>query len=136
MRRGILSFPAALFLAVFCLLPAGLVHAGGVGVPISLSVDPASVKQGDDAETVLKTLVTLQGPSPDYFICEVRSDERGKITCSDIIFKKGDTDGVGIATVHWSQVEGDDQIKITARNVETPDVVVSFTVNLQVRTTE
>jgi hypothetical protein len=135
MRRGTLSFPAVLLLAVFWLMP-GLVHAGGVGVPISLSVNPASIKQGDDAETLLKTVVTLQGPSPDYFICEVRSDERGKISCSDIIFKKGDTSGVGIATVHWSQIEGDDQIKVTARNVEAPDVVVSFTVNLQVRTNE
>jgi hypothetical protein len=135
MRRGPCSLPSALLLALV-LLPAGLVHADHVGVPISLTVAPASVKQGDDAETLLKTTVTLQGPSPEYFICEIRSDQRGKVTCSDIIFKKGDTQGIGNAVVHWSQVVADDQVKITARNVETPDVVVSFTVNLQVRTTE
>ena len=125
-----------LLLAVFCLLPMGLLHAGGVGVPISLSVNPGTVKQGDDGETVLKTVVTLQGPSPEYFVCEVRCDERGKISCSDIIFKKGDTQGIGIATVHWPEIEDDDQVKVTARNVEAPEVIVSFTVNLQVRTAE
>jgi hypothetical protein len=139
MRRGLLPFPAAglaLLLPVLCLTPAAPVHGGEVGVPISLTVDPASIKQGDDSETFLKTIVTLQGPSPEYFICEVRSEDKRKIACSDIIIKKGDTGGVGIATVKWSEIEADGPIKITARNVETPDVVVSFTVTLQVRTTE
>jgi hypothetical protein len=107
-----------------------------IGVPVALSVDPASVKQGDESQTILKTVVTLQAPSPEFFVCEVRSEDKRKIACNDIIFKKGDTEGIGTATVNWSQIEADGSITISARNVETPDVVVSFSVNLQVRSAE
>jgi hypothetical protein len=139
MRHGTFAHPAAglaLLMFAFCLAPAAPIQAGAVGVPVSLSVDPASVKQGDDAQSILKIVVTLEAPSPEYFICEVRSDDRSKISCSDIIFKKGDLSGVGLATVNWSQIDADCRVKITARNVETPDVIVSYTVNLQVRTNE
>jgi hypothetical protein len=139
MRHGTFVLPAAgiaLLSLVFCLATAAPLRAGSVGVPVTLSVDPASVKQGDDAQSILKVIVTLQGPSPDYFICAVRSEDKRKISCSDIIFKKGDLNGVSVATVNWSQIDSDSRIEITARNVEAPDVVVSFTVNLQVRTNE
>jgi hypothetical protein len=136
MRCGLSFLPAARFsvlLLAFCLLPAVLARADAVGVPVTLSVTPASVKQGDQEEAILKTVVTLQGPSPDYFICEVRSEDKRKVSCTDIIFKKGDTEGVGLATVFWSRIDDDCKVKITARNIETPDTVVSFTISLQVK---
>jgi len=112
-----------------------LTHAGAdtVAVPISLSIDPAVVLQGDDQRTVLKTTVTLQAPSPGYFICEVRSKEKRKLECTSIIFKKGDTEGQGVATIYWDNVKTDSTVKVSAFNVDTPDTVVSFTVKLQVK---
>jgi hypothetical protein len=135
MPRGLLSHRAARLLPVLaflCLLP-GLVYADREGVPVTLSVDPGSIKQGDDLDSILKTVVTLQAPSPEYFVCEVRSENKSKISCSSIIFKKGDTEGVGLATVHWAQIGSDTRIVLTARNVETPDVIVSCNVDLQVK---
>lgn len=108
-------------------------RAGGVGVPVSLSIDPATITQGDERRTVVKTTVTLEAPSPNYFICEVRSQDRQKLECTSIIFKKGDTEGTGTATVYWPNVEVDATVKVTAFNVDTPDTVVSFTVNLAVK---
>ncbi len=103
------------------------------GVPISLAIEPGTVKQGDDGRTYLKTTVTLQAPSPTYFICEVRSQDKHKLECSTIIFKKGDLQGKGYATVFWSGVSDDTSVKVKAFNVEAPDVAVSFTVQLQVK---
>jgi hypothetical protein len=134
MRKCFLFSPRCFSLLAFFLLASVTVRADGSGVPISLSIDPATITQGDESRTVIKTTVKLAAPSPDYFICEVRSEDRQKVACTSIIFKKGDTEGTGTATIDWTHVAVDSAVKITAFNVATPDTTVTMTVNLVVKT--
>ena len=122
-RRSLVLLPALLLLA------AARAGASPPPVPAGLEVDPGMVTQGDGPKTTLKTVVRLPWASPGYFICEIRSPKRA-ITCTTIIFKKGDVEGEGSATVDWSQVTIDTEVKLSAFNVEAPDKTVYFTVKL------
>jgi hypothetical protein len=74
------------------------------GVPAAFSIEPATLRQGDkDVTTVLAT-VTLQSPSPTFFVCALRSADKQKIDFATIIFRKGQTTGEAPGYVHWHSI--------------------------------
>jgi hypothetical protein len=101
------------------------------GQPIELVVIPAVVKQGDQVTTTVKTEVTLRSPAPCYFICEVRSSDKGQLDCKDIIFRKGDLTGSGTATIDWDEVTESTTVEVSAFSVDAPDKAVRIKVTLQ-----
>ena len=121
-------------LGCWLLLGTGPAAAEKNTVPLQLTVDPATIREGADDKVTLKTVVTLQSPSPRFFICQVRSEDRNLISCTDIIFRKGDTVQTGSASFSWSNITADCEIKIAAFNIETPDTISWFTVSLRKKT--
>jgi hypothetical protein len=119
--------------ATFALLLASYLPAQAVpadGVLVGLSAEPSTIKQGDALKTTIKTKVTLQAPSPNYFICEVRSPKRA-LACTSLVFKKGDTEATGTGAIDWTRVLLDTTVKISAFNVNTPQKTIYFTIKLQ-----
>jgi hypothetical protein len=131
-RLGHLGWGAPVFGLALGLIIAFPAAAAPSGVVAGLSIEPATVQQGDPDTTVVLTRVTLQAPSPDFFICQVRSDNHD-VTCSSIIFKKGDTEATGKATINWANLQTDTQVILSAFNIESPDKEASATLRLQTK---
>ncbi len=109
----------------------GSLHAFETGVPVKLVITPSTVQEADATRTTVKVHVTLRAPAPCYFICELRSSDRRQLSLTDIIFKKGDTEGASTGTVDWSEVAADGSIKVLAFSADAPDQTVAATVLLQ-----
>jgi hypothetical protein len=101
------------------------------GEPLTLVVDPATIRQkSDEATSQVHAIVRLKEPSPAFFICEVRSQDGGKMAFSSIIFAKGQIEGTGKGVVQWKGVLRQTRLRITAYNVDVPDPRLSTTVTL------
>jgi len=110
---------------------AGPVRGFATGTPLSLAIDPATVRQtSEKATSTTRATVLLQEPSPDFFICVLRSDDKKKIVFPTIIFRKGDTKGSSEGLVQWKAVLRECRIRISAYNAESPDRKLTFTVTL------
>jgi hypothetical protein len=122
-------FPALLGLMAIFFSPH--VRAFSTGIPNKFTVDPATVRQKNEATTPIIATVLLKSPSPEFFVCQVRSSEPEMVTFPTIIFKKGDLKGMSEGAVHWSAVTKDATVKVTAFSVEAPDLRISFTISLK-----
>lgn len=106
------------------------------GVPAAFSIEPATLRQGDkDVTTVLAT-VTLQSPSPAFFVCALRSADKQKIDFATIIFRKGQTTGEAPGYVHWHSILKDVRVRVTAYSTDAPDRQLAFTVLLKPKPAE
>jgi hypothetical protein len=107
------------------------VRGFATGTPLSLTIDPATIRQKSEkmTSTTLAT-VLLQEPSPDFFICILRSDDKEKIVFPTIVFRKGDTKGSSEGRVQWKAVLRECRVRISAYNAESPDRKMTFTVTL------
>jgi hypothetical protein len=105
--------------------------AFSTGLPVSFTVDPATIRQRDRDTSEVQALVKLSEPSPTFFVCQIRSFDSDKIAFSTIIFKKGDTQGKSVGTVHWKAVYKDCRVRLSAFNTDAPDQQLSFTVALK-----
>jgi len=108
----------------------GSLHAFETGVPLKLVIIPSSIQEEDATRATVKVRVTLRAPAPCYFICELRSSDRRQLSLADIIFRKGDIEGVGTGTIDWSEVPADGSIKVQAFSTDAPDQKVEATVAL------
>jgi len=108
--------------------------AFSTGIPIKFTVDPATVRQGEKQVSSIMAHVTLQAPSPTYFICQIRSSDKDDlVTFDNIIFKKGQTEGMSSGRVHWQRIPVDCQIKISAFSVDAPEGKLWFTISLKTK---
>jgi hypothetical protein len=107
------------------------IQAFETGVPVKLFITPGTVQELDATRTTVKVRVVLAVPAPCYFVCELRSSDKRQLSLADIIFKKGDTEGVGTGTVDWSEVSADGSIKVLAFSTDAPDRTVEAIVQLQ-----
>jgi hypothetical protein len=119
------------FLFIASVLGVAPAQAFDTGVPIKLVITPSTVKEADATRATVKVLVVLRSPAPCYFICELRSSDRRQLSLTDIIFRKGDTEGFGAGTVDWSEVPADGSIQVLAFSTDAPDQTVSASVLLQ-----
>jgi hypothetical protein len=108
-------------------------YAFSTGVPTQFTVDPASVRELEKDESTVTATVTLQSPSPTYFVCQIRSSDRQKLSFTNIIFKKGQVEGTAPGTVHWLQVLKDTAVKVSAFSVDAPGNKLWFTVSLKLK---
>src|SRR5579871_5357160 len=75
------------------------------GTPLSLQVEPATVRQQEHSRTVkVIATVVLQDPAPHVFVCRLRSQEAAKISFPTIIFHPGDVRATSEGVVHWKSV--------------------------------
>jgi hypothetical protein len=101
------------------------------GTLLSLSVDPATLRQtSDKATSKAVTTVLLQDPAPAVFVCIVRSDQPAKIGFPTIVFRKGDRKATCEGKVQWKSVLRECRIRISAYNADAPDRRITFTVTL------
>jgi len=101
------------------------------GDPLSLAIDPATVRQKSQKTTsVALATVLLKEPSPDFFVCVIRSASEAKISFRTIVFRKGDTKGTSEGTVQWKAIHRVSRVRISAYNAEAPDRKLTFTVTL------
>ena len=124
------SPPRILVLLAVAGLAMGSLHAFETGVPLKLVIIPSSIQEEDATRATVKVRVTLRAPAPCYFICELRSSDRRQLSLADIIFRKGDIEGVGTGTIDWSEVPADGSIKVQAFSTDAPDQKVEATVAL------
>lgn len=101
------------------------------GNPLSLAIDPATVRQKSQ-KTTSTTLATvlLKEPSPAFFVCVIRSDNEAKITFPTIVFRKGDMKGTSEGKVQWKAILHVSRVRISAYNADAPDRKLTFTVTL------
>jgi hypothetical protein len=109
-------------------LPA---FAFSTGQPLSFSIDPATVRQREADTSPVEALIVLKEPSPTFFICQIRSFDKDKISFPNVIFRKGDLKGKSEGLVHWKFVLTDCRVRISVFNVDAPDQQLSFTVTLK-----
>jgi hypothetical protein len=120
-----------------CVLGAVLLLGGpaargfATGNPLSLTIDPATVRQKSE-KTTSTTLATvlLKEPSPAFFVCVIRSDSEAKITFPTIIFRKGDVKGTSEGQVEWKAILHVSRVRISAYNADAPDRKLTYTVTL------
>jgi len=123
--------PLLLVMAVALALAPEPGAAFSTGDPLAFTVDPATVRQKSGQEfTRVTARVMLKDPSPDYFICTIRSGDENKINFPGIIFRKGDRKGTVVGTVHWKLVRREVRVRLTVCNAEAPDRRLTFTVAL------
>jgi hypothetical protein len=119
----------ALLLGWALVLPA---LAFETGVPISFGVDPATIRQRADTKIAkVEAIVTLQEPSPAFFVLTIRSHDADQISFASIIFRKGDLRGTSEGVVHWKAVSRDARVRLSAYNADLPDTQLTFTVTLK-----
>lgn len=106
------------------------------GVPATLTLDPASVRQRDKDTTPVAATVTLESPSPSFFVCELRSAEPRKISFPTIIFRKGDLTGHAEGFVYWKAIRKESRVRVNTFSTDAPDRQLSFTVVLRPKTAE
>jgi hypothetical protein len=131
MRSGLRILAAGLGVVALTLASEYPALAFPAGKPLTLIVDPATVRQKSDQATArVHAIVRLKEPSPAIFICQVRSQDGAKMTFSTIIFAKGEVEGTGDGIVHWKAVLRETRLRVTAYNIDAPDPRLSFTVTL------
>jgi hypothetical protein len=113
------------------LLGQGVGLAMSTGIPVTFTIDPATIRQGEKDTTPVEATVVLQSPSPTFFICELRSADTGKISFPNIIFKKGDTQEEAKGLVNWKSISKEVRVRILAYSSDAPDRQLSFTVVLK-----
>lgn len=106
------------------------------GIPASFVIDPGTVRQRARETTPLAATVTLESPSPAFFVCELRSAEPRKVSFASIIFRKGDLTGHAQGFVYWKAIRKDTRVRVTAFSTDAPDRQLSFTVLLRPRQAE
>jgi hypothetical protein len=136
MRRFFnLFFRVLVAACLVCLLPT-TVDALSTGVPVLFTIDPATIRQRDKETTEVAVAVTLQTPSPSFFVCEIRSMDKNKINFTNIVFRKGDTQGKSQGLVRWKTVRTDCRVRVCAFSVDAPDQQLWFTVALKPKAVE
>jgi hypothetical protein len=119
----------ALLLGWALTLPA---RSFDTGVLISFGVDPATIRQRADTKmTTVEAIVTLQQPSPAFFVLTIRSHDADQISFASIVFRKGDIRGTSEGVVHWKAVQRDARVRLSAYNSDSPDQQLTFTVTLK-----
>jgi hypothetical protein len=119
--------PPWLLFVLFALNASGF----STGVPSQFAIDPATVRQQDKDETSVKATVRLRVPSPTFFVCQIRSSDKDKVSFANIIFAKGQLSGKAEGLVHWSAVKTDCRVKVSAFSVDAPDGQLWFTISLK-----
>ena len=114
----------------------GAAFALSTGVPVSFTVDPSTVRQRQKDTSAVTATVTLESPSPTFFICELRSADPRKLSFPTIIFRKGDIRQQTQGVANWKFVRKDARIRVTAYSVDAPDRQLSFTVALKPKAAE
>jgi len=103
------------------------------GIPLQFSIDPATVRQRERDETPVVVTVVLKVPSPGFFVCQIRSGDKDKVTFTDIVFKKGQLQGTAGGVVHWLRITKDCEVRVSAFSVDAPDEKLWFTVALRTK---
>jgi hypothetical protein len=111
-------------------------EAHSTGVPLSVSFQPGTVRQGDSASTEVDAIIVLRSASPAFFVCQVRSTDEGKIHFGSVVFAKGQTQAKAVGAVTWINVRKDGGIKVNVFSADAPEMMISGTVNLRVTETD
>jgi hypothetical protein len=111
-----------------CVLNAA---ALSTGIPLRFEIDPATIRRQAENETFVLATVVLKVPSPNVFVCQIRSGDKNKVTFTDIVFRKGQLKGTASGIVHWQRVPDECEVKVSAFSVDAPGEKLWFTVTLK-----
>jgi len=108
-------------LTTFLFLSSVESPALSTGIPGTFNIDPVTVRQKEKSETPVLATVILKAPSPSFFVCQIRSTDRNKVSFANIVFKKGQLQGTAQGTVHWQSILKDCEVRISAFSIDAPE---------------
>jgi hypothetical protein len=103
------------------------------GIPLQFNIDPATVRQREKDETAVLATIVLKVPSPSFFVCQIRSGDKNKVTFTDIVFKKGQLKGTAQGIIHWQRIMKDCEVKVSAFSVDAPGEKLWFTLAIKTK---
>jgi hypothetical protein len=129
-------FQGGVLLGLAVLFGAAPAAAFSTGVPAGITFEPPTLRQGEHNAGTVTATVTLTEPSPVFFVCVVRSTEPRIVGFSPIIFAKGQLTGKCTGAIHWSVIDRDSSVKVSAFSADDPNLTVWASFSLKVQPAE
>jgi hypothetical protein len=123
--------PGGAALALFLFLSLREGRAQATGLPLTLTIEPAIVRAQETKESTIVATVTLKDPSPTFFICNLHSSDPEKVRFANLIFKKGQLQGLTSGVVYWPRIHVGCDVRISAFSEDAPGEKLFFTITLK-----